>query len=104
QAEDGIRDPLVTEFRRVLFRSIPTAPRKSVRRSIPLPPSSARRAVGSRKSLQKLRRHASWQRRTGAIAASLKAADEAGPARGTRSEERRVGKGARARRADHPKD
>src|SRR4030095_11537382 len=62
---------------------IPTASRKSVRRPIRLPPSRARRAVGSRKSLQKLRRRANWPRRTGAIAASLKAADEAGSARGT---------------------
>src|SRR4030095_15696998 len=62
---------------------IPTAPRKSVRRPIRLPPSRAKRAVGSRKSLQKLRRRANWPRRTGAIAASLEAADEAESARGT---------------------
>src|SRR5262245_14264899 len=62
---------------------IPTASRKSVRRPIRLPPNRARRAVGSRKSLQRLRRRASWPRRTGAIAASLTGADEPGSVRGT---------------------
>src|SRR6266513_686567 len=45
---------------RVHLRSrIPTAARRFVHRSLPLPPSRARHAVGSRKSLQKLRRRAS---------------------------------------------
>src|SRR5437764_14272942 len=58
---------------RVHLRSrIPTDVRRFVHRPLLLPPSRARHAFGSRKSLQKLRRRASWLRRTGARAASAK--------------------------------
>src|SRR5215510_10802046 len=60
----------------------PTAARKSAHRPGRRQPSRARPAVGFRRSLQTLRCRANLPRRRSATAASLKAADEAGLARG----------------------